>query len=114
VAELPAHPDVPEMLPPGERPYSWPSRWALDLSRQHKGRSFYFPTWEVDCAGRKVETSPEPGTQLLSYSGSSCKRRLTMSWGDRLGAMVSLAGLLILAGLAWVQRLTWMTPTLSE
>ncbi len=30
-----SYPDVPENLPPGSRPYSWPSRWALDLARNH-------------------------------------------------------------------------------
>jgi hypothetical protein len=113
-AELPAHPDVPEMLPPGERPYTWPSRWALDLSKQHKGRLFYFPTWKVECAGQKVETAPEPGTQLLGYKGQDCELRLSTSFAERLGAILSLAGLLILAGIAWAQRRTWMTPTLSE
>ena len=114
VAELPAHPDVPEMLPPGERPYTWPSRWALELSKQHTGRLFYFPTWEAECAGQKVKTAPEPGTQLLGYKGQDCELRLSTSFAERLGAILSLAGLLILAGIAWAQRRTWMTPTLSE
>lgn len=114
VAELPAHPDVPEMLPPGERPYTWPSRWALDLSGQHAGRSFYFPTWEVKCAGRKVAIAPEPATQLLGYRGRDCVLRLSMSLAERLGALLSLAGILILAGIIWAQRRTWITPTLSE
>ena len=29
------HPDVPENLPPGPRPYTWPSRWALNLAVRH-------------------------------------------------------------------------------
>lgn len=113
-AELPSYPDVPEMLPPGERPYSWPSRWALDLSKQHERRSFYFPTWEVECAGRRVKIGPEPGTQLLGYAGHNCNLRLSVSLAEWLGAVLSLAGLLILGAIAWAQRRTWIIPTLSE
>ena len=62
------HPDVPENLPPGPRPYSWPSRWALDLAARHRAPArqgevtieplFYFPAWRVTCAGQTVETFP--------------------------------------------------------
>lgn len=103
-------PDVPENLPPGERPYSWPSKWALNAARVHRAPRitngvtvepvFYFPAWEVRCGGRVVPTFPEPGTQLLAYRGSDCERRLVTTAPERIGAAVSLAGLLALFGLA--------------
>ncbi len=114
VAELPVHPDVPEMLPPGERPYTWPSRWALDLSKQHTGRLFYFPTWEVECAGRRWKPCRNRARNCWATRGRTascgCRRPLLKGWAR----ILSLAGLLILAGIAWAQRRTWMTPTLSE
>lgn len=103
------HPDVPENLPPGDRPYSWPSRWALALAEQHKGprqvggvtieRVFYFPTWEVRCNGETVPTWPDPETKLLSYRGENCERRLTLSAAERAGALISLAASLVLAAM---------------
>lgn len=104
------HPDVPENLPPGDRPYSWPSRWALAIADAHQGprqvggvttdRVFYFPTWEVRCGGRPVATWPDPETKLLSYAGENCERRLVTSWAERAGALISLAAGLVLAAVA--------------
>lgn len=113
--EIIAHrPDVPENLPPGDRPYSWPSRWALEVARSNGAprrvgnvtidRVFYFPAWQVRCQGRVVPTWPEPATKLLSYRGSGCERRLVMTAPERIGAAISLAGLLALFGLALRQR----------
>lgn len=106
------HPDVPENLPPGDRPYSWPSRWALSIADRHAGprkvgpvtidRVFYFPTWEVWCGGRKVSSWPDPETKLLSYSGTACERRLATSSAEKAGMLISLAACLVLAALiAW-------------
>lgn len=116
--------DVPENLPPGDRPPSWPSRWALEIARSHSAKSeigdltvepvFYFPAWEVRCQGRLVPAAPEATTKLLSYNGLDCERRLILTLPERVGAAISLAGLLILAGIAGAQRRRWMTPTLSE
>jgi len=100
------HPDVPENLPPGPRPYTWPSRWALNLAvRHHDSVSsggittepiFYFRAWEVRCGGTLVPTFPAPQTQLLSYRGSGCEKRLVMTAPERWGAAISLAALLLL------------------
>jgi hypothetical protein len=102
------HPDVPENLPPGERPYTWPSRWALNLAVQHHhpivangittDTVFYFPAWEVRCGGAQVPTFPAPETKLLSYRGSGCERTLGTTDPERWGAAISLAALLLLIG----------------
>jgi hypothetical protein len=104
------HVDVPENLPPGERPYSCPSRWALELAATHGAPQFaggvtvepvfYFPAWEVRCDGRAVRTFPSPGTQLLSYEGRGCARALVWTRAEIIGGIVSLAGLLLLAAIA--------------
>ena len=109
-----SHPDVPENLPPGERPYSWPSEWALKVARDHPrpverdgitlDRLFYFPAWEVRCQGRAVPTRPDPATKLLTYRGSRCERRLRMTTAEKAGAAISLVGLLLLIGLAAAAR----------
>jgi hypothetical protein len=101
------HPDVPENLPPGNRPYSWPSRWALDVAFAHRtpqfdGRVtvepiFYFPAWEVWCDGRAVSTFPDPKTQLLAYEGHGCSRGLGRTLPEKVGALVSLLAALIAA-----------------
>lgn len=103
------HADVPENLPPGDRRTSWPSDWALEVARSHPapvrvgGRTvenvFYFPAWEVRCQDRRVPTAPEPNTKLLTYEGSECERSLTLTTPERIGAAISLAGLLVLLGL---------------
>ena len=101
------HPDVPENLPPGERPYSWPSRWALKLAQQHPmenvvdGRTiepvFYFPAWRETCGKVEVPTFPDAATKLLSHPGDHCTRRLTLTSQEKLGAAASVLGLLVLA-----------------
>jgi hypothetical protein len=108
------HPDVPENLPPGPRPYSWPSKWALGVAaanpRSRKdGNStvepvFYFPAWRVTCGGRPVETFPERGTQLLSYRGEGCTRSLGWTGAEYAGALLSIIGLLSLAAGALFKR----------
>jgi hypothetical protein len=101
------HPDVPENLPPGDRPYSWPSRWALGVAAANPRprlvgsvtieRTFYFPSWEIRCGDRAVRTFPEPKTQLLAYEGSGCSRRLGWTAAERVGALVSLLSAVLLA-----------------
>lgn len=101
------HPDVPENLPPGKRPYSWPSKWALEVGAKHQiaqanGKVtlepvFYFPSWEVHCGGRLVRSFPDPGTQLLAHEGQGCVRKLAPTSPERIGALVSLAALLLIS-----------------
>lgn len=103
------HPDVPENLPPGPRPYSWPSRWALDLAQRHRAPVrqgevtvepvFYFPAWRVACAGRDVAAFPDPATGLLAHRGSDCARRLGWTGAEKIGAAISLIALLLLLAL---------------
>lgn len=102
------HPDVPENLPPGQRPYTWPSRWALNLAVRHHqpivvnrvttDTVFYFPAWRVHCGGTLVTTYPAPRTQLLSYRGVGCERTLGITSPERWGAAISLAMLLMMIG----------------
>jgi hypothetical protein len=104
------HADVPENLPPGKRQPSWPSHWALRVARSHPAPVrvgdqtvepvFYFPAWEVRCQGRRVPTVPEANTKLLTYKGTGCERRLVSTMPERIGTAISLAGLLVLLGLA--------------
>ena len=108
LAELRAfHPDVPENLPPGERPYSWPSQWALKVASGHRRAQFssgvtivpvfYYPAWRVSCAGRTVPGFADPKTQLLAFRGSSnCSIELKQTAAEGIGWTVSL---LALAGL---------------
>ena len=108
------HPDVPENLPPGERPYTWPSRWALNLAVRHHepvtengittDPVFYFPAWQVRCAGASVPTFPAPRTQLLSYRGSGCERSLGITAAELWGAVISFIALLLLLTAAFVGR----------
>ena len=84
----PRHPDVPENLPPGARPYSWPSRWALDLAAAHRAPVrqgdvtiepvFYFPAWRVACAGAETPAFPDPATGLLAHRGTDCT--IALAW----------------------------------
>lgn len=72
------HPDVPENLPPGNHPRTWPSLWALDLAKANPGSVFYFPgltcrnppdtvTMLVPgCDGRTRPAAPEKGGLLIS------------------------------------------------
>ncbi|HWI88925.1 MAG TPA: 6-pyruvoyl-tetrahydropterin synthase-related protein [Sphingomicrobium sp.] len=107
IAELSAlHPDVPENLPPGERPYSWPSIWALDVAKAHRRAQyargvtteplFYFPAWRVRCGDVPVATFPAPDTQLLSYRGKACARSPAVTSAEKIGAAMSLIGFLAL------------------
>lgn len=98
------HPDVPENLPPGPRPYSWPSKWALGVAAANPvprvngdvttDPVFYFPAWRVTCAAHPVETFPERDTQLLSYRGQGCIRSLGWTNSEYAGALLSILGLL--------------------
>jgi hypothetical protein len=103
--------DVPENLPRGERPYSWPSRWALAVAATHRLPQlangvttepvFYFPGWQVRCNGAAVPTFPAPDTKLLSYPGRGCTRALALTAAEKMGGAVSVLGLLgLLAGAA--------------
>jgi hypothetical protein len=108
------HADVPENLPPGKRQPGWPSHWALEVARSHPGPVrvgdqtvepvFYFPAWEVRCQGQRVPTSPEASTKLLTYKGTGCARKLVPTMPERIGTAISLAGLLVLLGLAAFRR----------
>ncbi len=101
------HPDVPENLPPGDRPYSWPSRWALEVAEQHRAPMvvngvtiepvFYFPAWRETCENGDVATFADGRTKLLSHRGSGCVRRLKLTREEKFGAGTSLFGLLALA-----------------
>lgn len=106
------HPDVPENLPPGKRPYSWPSKWALDIAAGHHRPEFdgkvtvdpvfYFPSWQVRCGGRLVGAFPDNRTKLLAYEGHGCSRRLVPTIPERIGAYLSLAALLVLLSLSFL------------
>jgi hypothetical protein len=105
------HPDVPENLPPGERPHSWPSQWALKVAASHRRARFsngvtvlpvfYYPAWRVNCAGRIVPGFAEPKTQLLAYQGSpNCSIELEQTAAERIGRTITLlavVGFLVMA-----------------
>jgi hypothetical protein len=107
------HPDVPENLPPGERPYSWPSRWALDLAERHRAPVsqggvtiepvFYFPAWRVACAGGDAATFADPATGLLAHDGAGCTRTLVWTGPEKIGALISALALAMLL-LGWRRR----------
>jgi hypothetical protein len=100
------HPDVPENLPPGERPYGWPSIWALQVAEAHSRMEFsggvttepvfYFPAWSVQCGGAPAVTFAAPRTQLLSYRGKDCVRTLGITTSEKVGGALSFFGLLAL------------------
>jgi hypothetical protein len=100
------HVDVPENLPPGPRSYSWPSRWAIGVASAHRQSLFaggvttdpvfYFPSWQVRCGGRLATTFPASQTQLLAYHGRNCSRELAWTTPEKVGAGVTLLGLLLL------------------
>jgi hypothetical protein len=110
------HPDVPEYLPRGERPFSWPSRWALEAAQRHPApRSsggvtvdpvFYFPAWQVSCGGRPAETFASPGDRLLAYRGANCERRLASTGAEQIGAALSALSLALIV-LLGLLRLRW-------
>jgi hypothetical protein len=109
------HPDVPENLPPGQRPYSWPSKWALDVAADHRQPQingtvtvdpvFFFPSWRVRCHGRVVPTFAAPQTELLAYRGRGCSRSLVWTTAEKVGATISLLALLALLS-------SWLSPWL--
>jgi hypothetical protein len=115
-AELARHPDVPENLPPGLRPYSWPSRWALALATAHRAPIrrgdltiepvFYFPAWRVACAGVDTPAFPDPATGLLAHRGTGCTQRLAWTGPEALGALASLVAMLLLVALPIIRRVT--------
>ena len=108
------HPDVPENLPPGNRPYSWPSIWALQIAKEHSRLEisdgvttepvFYFPAWNVRCAGIAVQTFPAPDTQLLAYRGQNCTRDLGYTRPEQIGRVITLLALVSLLALAFRSR----------
>jgi hypothetical protein len=109
------HVDVPENLPPGRRPYSWPSRWALGIAAAHREPQlvndvtieplFYFPAWKVSCSGRATPTFPDPKTQLLSHKGRNCVRAIRMTNEEKAGSLVSLLGLAaLIASSLWLAK----------
>ena len=109
------HPDVPENLPPGQRPYSWPSRWGLDLAERHRAPIregevtvepvFYFPAWRVTCAGgAEAAAFPDPATGLLAHRGTGCTRALAWTGPEKIGAAISLLALILLASLLFRAR----------
>lgn len=123
------HPDVPENLPPGVRPYSWPSRWALGVAAGHRASEFatgitvrpvfYYPTWQVRCGWRVVPAFSHDGTQLLSYRGApNCAMSLMKSGPEKLGAVISVLALigLVIATLAFssLRRRTAYKPLLLQ
>jgi hypothetical protein len=108
-----AFPDVPENLPPGQRPYSSPSRWALELAQEHRAPSlregivveprFYFPSAEVRCGERVVSAWRDQSTGLLMYRGREpCTVREVMTPSEKLGVLISFLGLLSL--FLWFHR----------
>jgi hypothetical protein len=113
-ADLARHPDVPENLPPGARPYGWPSYWALDLAATHRAPVrqgdvtiepvFYFPAWSVACAGNDVPAFPDPATGLLAHPGAGCTIVLRRTGPELAGAAISLAALLLLLALIFRAR----------
>lgn len=112
------HPEVPENLPPGERPYSWPSRWALQVAETHRqplfvngttiAPAFYYPAWQVRCNGESVPTFSDPTTKLLTYRGPpACERSIALTRPERTGWAISLLALLGLVGFSvspWRRR----------
>ena len=106
------YPDVPENLPPGEWPYSWPSDFALQLARRHAGPvtrngvtlepRFYFPGVEVRCKGRAVPAFMDPGTGLLAHHGTGgCGVTEVRTQPERVGNALTLAALLALLVWCW-------------
>jgi hypothetical protein len=59
---------------------------------------FYFPSWQVRCGGKLVPTFSDPQTKLLAYEGQRCSRTIDPTVSERVGAGVSLLGLLLVLG----------------
>jgi hypothetical protein len=110
------YPDVPENLPPGKRPYSWPSVWALQTAKDHPHLEvshgvttepiFYFPAWHIRCGNESVPTFPAPETRLLSYRGQDCVRSLGYTRAEQIGGLISIFGLL---GILAISAMTCIT-----
>jgi uncharacterized membrane protein len=108
------YPDVSENLPPGDRPYSFPSQWALDIAASHQVAKqvgnrtiepvFYFPSWKILCAGHSVRTFPDAATGLLSYRGSGCSRQLSWTAAEKAGALTSGGAVLAILMVAGLRR----------
>jgi len=109
------HPDALEYLPRGVTSPDWSADWNLSPFKGRipppvaAGRTiepvFYFPAWQVTCQGRPVHTFPDPGTQLLSYVGRDCERRLTMTLSEKVGlAMTCFALCLLLLSNRFVRK----------
>ena len=111
------YPDVPENLPPGNRAYSWPSIWALQTAKDHPRPEFshgvttepifFFPAWDVRCGDVFVPTFPARDTGLLSYRGQHCVRSLGYTNAEKIGARISVFGLL---GLLAILAASCLTP----
>jgi hypothetical protein len=109
------HPDVPENLPPGERPFSWPSGWALDVAAAHRASqkqdgmtiepTFYFPSWRVECDGHRMPTIAAPDTELLAHRGTNCRRQIGWTGTEMAAAGMSALGFLLLILLGVTPRL---------
>jgi len=67
-------------------------------------RRFYFPAWSVRCDGALVASSALPGARLVSFTpppgARACEARIEPTPPERLGALVSLAGLTLVAAYA--------------
>jgi hypothetical protein len=101
IAQLAAvHPDVPENLPPGSRPYSWPSQWALDLAKMHPGSRFYFPS--LDCREK-----PDPTTKLVFR----CTGRITLTAAEKAGLILSLLASFLMIAAAVQARIANRKPS---
>jgi hypothetical protein len=101
IAQLAAvHPDVPENLPPGSRPYSWPSQWALDLAKMHPGSRFYFPS--LDCREK-----PDPTTKLVFR----CTGRITLTAAEKAGLILSLLASFLMIAAAVHGRIANRKPS---
>jgi uncharacterized protein (TIGR03382 family) len=102
---LKLHPDVPEYLPPGVlnraldvsavQDHLVPYRNPPSISGKVVEAHFYFPAWSCGTA--------EPRTKLLMHD-PSCTPKIVRTKPEKLGAAISLAALLLLAGAALVRR----------
>ena len=77
------HPDVPENLPPGDRPFSWPSRWALATAVANPGAILWFPSWRTACRA-----------ELLIPA--RCAKRLEITKSELVGLLITLLSFALL------------------
>jgi hypothetical protein len=102
IAELAEnYPDVSENLPPGERPATWPSQWGLDQAKKGPG-TFVFPSVSVTCGGKPVQ----PDEAGVMRHPPTCQRKVAITDAERIGLTISLLGVLMLALLAWRERIS--------